>query len=138
MLNDLKFALRQLRKSPGFAAAVIVTLALGIGVNAAVFGMVDGFMLRRLPYPEPQRIASPMTHIEGTSDSGHHARSSGDAAAGVRSAQRDDGDGFSRRRALSREARLRGTAEPERRRYEAHSGRGGCRSGTKPSLSTRA
>ncbi|MGC2160848.1 MAG: ABC transporter permease [Silvibacterium sp.] len=72
MLNDLKFALRQLRKSPGFAAAVIVTLALGIGVNAAVFSMVDGFMLRRLPYPEPQRIAALMTHAQGTGQSGHY------------------------------------------------------------------
>ncbi|MGC1359536.1 MAG: ABC transporter permease [Silvibacterium sp.] len=71
MLSDMKFALRRLRKSPGFAAAVIVTLALGIGVNAAVFSMVDGFMLRRLPYPEPQRIAALMTHAEGTGRSGH-------------------------------------------------------------------
>jgi hypothetical protein len=70
MLEDLKFASRQLRKSPGFAAAVIVTLALGIGVNAAVFSMVDGFMLRRPPYPEPQRIAALMTHVEGKGDSG--------------------------------------------------------------------
>ncbi|HEX5235387.1 MAG TPA: ABC transporter permease [Silvibacterium sp.] len=70
MLNDLKFTFRHLRKSPGFAAAVIVTLALGIGVNAAVFSMVDGFMLRRLPYPEPQRIAALMTHVEGTADNG--------------------------------------------------------------------
>lgn len=68
--EDLKFAFRQLRKSPGFAAAVIVTLALGIGVNAAVFSMVDGFMLRGLPYFEPQRIATLMTHAEGTKDNG--------------------------------------------------------------------
>ena len=70
MLNDLKFALRQLRKSPAFAFAVVITLALGIGVNAAVFSMVDGFLLRRLPYPEPQRIASLMTHAEGKADNG--------------------------------------------------------------------
>ncbi|HTV04272.1 MAG TPA: ABC transporter permease [Acidobacteriaceae bacterium] len=70
MINDLKFALRQLRRSPGFALAVIVTLALGIGVNAAVFSMVDGFMLRRLPYPQPQRIATLMTHAQGTGHSG--------------------------------------------------------------------
>ena len=70
MLNDLRFAVRQLRKSPGFAVAVVVTLALGIGVNAAVFSMVDGFMLRRLPYPEPQRIGALMTHLEGLGSNG--------------------------------------------------------------------
>ena len=59
-----------MRKSPGFATAVVVTLALGIGVNAAVFSMVDGFMLRGLPYPEPQRIAALMTHVEGTGRNG--------------------------------------------------------------------
>ena len=72
MLNDFRFALRQLRKSPGFAVAVVVTLALGIGVNAAVFSMVDGFMLRGLPYPEPQRIAALMTHVEGIGSKGQH------------------------------------------------------------------
>ncbi len=71
MLSDMKFSLRQLRKSPGFTLAVVITLALGIGVNAAVFSMVDGFMLRRLPYFEPQRIAALMTHAEGTGRSGH-------------------------------------------------------------------
>lgn len=70
MLNDLKFALRQLRKSPGFAAAVVVTLALGIGVNAAVFSMVDGFMLRGLPYPQPRSIAALITHAEGVGRNG--------------------------------------------------------------------
>jgi predicted permease len=72
MLNDFKYALRQLKKSPGFAAAVIITLALGIGVNAAVFSMVDGFMLRRLPYPTPQRIGAVLTHVQGTGRSGHY------------------------------------------------------------------
>ena len=71
MLRSLHFALRQLRKSPGYALAVIVTLALGIGVNTAVFSMVDGFMLRRLPYAEPERIAALMTHIEGSGKGGH-------------------------------------------------------------------
>jgi len=67
LMNDLRFAFRQLYKNPAYALAVIFTLALGIGVNTAVFSMVDGFMLRRLPYPEPERIAALVTHAEGIS-----------------------------------------------------------------------
>lgn len=79
MLQDIKFALRQLRKSPGFAIAVAITLALAIGVNAAVFSMLDGFMLRRPPYPEPQRLSALMTHVEGTADNGSHFTSEDDS-----------------------------------------------------------
>jgi predicted permease len=57
VLDDLKFAVRQLRRSPGFAAAVVVTLALAIGANTAVFSLLDGFLLRSLPYPQPERLA---------------------------------------------------------------------------------
>src|SRR5882672_5472421 len=66
-LNDLRFAARQLYKNPAYAVAVIFTLALGIGVNTAVFSMVDGFMLRRLPYPEPERLAALVVHTQGIS-----------------------------------------------------------------------
>jgi predicted permease len=64
MLEDLRFALRQLHRSPGFAAAVVVTLALAIGVNTAVFSLLDGFLLRTLPYPQPERVAALITHRE--------------------------------------------------------------------------
>jgi predicted permease len=64
MIEDLRFALRQLRRSPGFAAAVVVTLALAIGVNTAVFSLLDGFLLRTLPYPQPERVAALVTHRE--------------------------------------------------------------------------
>ncbi len=64
MVEDLRFALRQLGRSPGFAAAVVVTLALAIGANTAVFSMLDGFLLRSLPYPHPERLAVLESHQE--------------------------------------------------------------------------
>jgi hypothetical protein len=60
-VNDLRFAVRTLIRNPTFGSVAVLTLALGIGANAALFSVADAVLLKPLPYPDPDRIVE----IEG-------------------------------------------------------------------------
>ena len=65
IVADLKLALRRLRKAPGFAITVLLTLAIGIGANTAVFTVVDSILLKPLPYPQPEQLVAVWLHAPG-------------------------------------------------------------------------
>ena len=68
MLTDLKYALRMLAKAPGFAAIAILTLALGIGANSAIFSVIDTVLLRPLPFPKADRLISVWSKVTNESE----------------------------------------------------------------------
>jgi hypothetical protein len=72
LINNLRYATRQLHKSPGFALTAILTLAIGIGANTAVFSVMNAVLLRSLPVPEPNRVFNLRVdgRPDGTSNTG--------------------------------------------------------------------
>jgi predicted permease len=72
--QDARYGLRQLWRSPGFTVTVVLTLALSIGANTAIFSIVNALMLKSLPYSHPERMGTIYTRITGTrvSDERHH------------------------------------------------------------------
>jgi putative ABC transport system permease protein len=86
LLFDLRFGLRQLRKSPGFALTAILTLAFGIGATTAIFSIVEGVLLRPLPFAEPSRLVALGDRLEGVT---YGNDAPGVTAPGVRTYIRD-------------------------------------------------
>jgi predicted permease len=77
LLYDLRFAFRQLRKAPGFSLTVILTLALGIGATSSIFSLVEGILLRPLPFNNPQRLVVLGDQLGGGQDTPVTAREIG-------------------------------------------------------------
>ena len=64
MITDLRFAFRQLRKSPGFTLLATITLALGIGLNTAIFSLINDLFLRGLPFKQPDRVVHMLSNAK--------------------------------------------------------------------------
>jgi len=86
LVLDIRHALRQLRKSPGFSLTAILTLAFGIGATTAIFSIVEGVLLRPLPFPNQARLATLGDRLEGVE---YGADSPGVTPNGIRIYMRD-------------------------------------------------
>jgi hypothetical protein len=75
--QHLRFALRQLRKAPGFTFTVVLPLALGIGATTAIFSLVEGILLRPLPFSNPDRLVLVGDHLGGGASTSVTAREIG-------------------------------------------------------------
>ena len=86
LVRDLRYALRMLRKTPSFTAIALITLAVGIGVNTAVFTVVNTLLLEPLPYPDPARLATVTVVIKSTRGANENTAVDGTTFMAVRDA----------------------------------------------------
>jgi putative ABC transport system permease protein len=84
LVLNLRLALRQLRRTPGFALTVVLTLALGIGATTAIFSLVEGVLLRPLPFQDPSRLVTLDDALEGEGLSGMQAVTSAEVGQYIR------------------------------------------------------
>src|SRR5258708_1933017 len=70
LFHDLRFSIRMFAQSPGFSVTAIITLALGLGSSTAIFTVVNGVLLRPLPYPHPERLVRVSSKYQGGMDYG--------------------------------------------------------------------
>jgi len=75
--QDVRYALRNLRKTPGFAVVAILTLALGIGASTAIFSVIENILMEPFPYPDAQRYMSVQIHDAERSERGGRGGFSG-------------------------------------------------------------
>src|SRR5260370_24378423 len=75
--QDIRYALRNLRKAPGFAAVAVITLALGIGASTAIFSVIENVLMEPFPYPDAQRFMSVQIHDAELSQPGGRGGISG-------------------------------------------------------------
>src|SRR5580765_5201827 len=109
-VQDIRYGVRMLRKSPLFTAVAVTAIAIGIGANTAMFSLVDAILLRPLPYPEPQRLI-----VVGIQERGHSGLNLMGTADFL--AWRDHQQSFEQVAVLNQAGRsfaLTGMGEPER------------------------
>jgi putative ABC transport system permease protein len=91
--QDFRLAARQLRRNPGFAAVTLLSLALGVGANAAIFALIDAVVLRTLPVPSPQELAD--VHLVHGSRTGSSVSAQHDFSSAIWNGLRQQQQGFS-------------------------------------------
>src|SRR5450759_543388 len=112
LFRDVRYALRQLRKSPGFTLTAVLTLGCGIGATTAIFSIVEGVLMRPLPFPNPDRLVTQGDALVGGAIGAGGVPQT--TAAGVRAYTRDTSSFSSLGAYQQTNYELSGAGEPAR------------------------